>query len=243
VRDEQLEGVVCGGVHHVVAREPVTMAAVARDVVSTLRLLSAGQTPAFQGREARGLCRALLDLVGDATVVPSLADRGARLAALETALTTGQGPGLAFVDDVGGAARIGRAFGVVPGDDVVIGFSVGGGRVRRQPGTFQGPGDAAGLALLRRDAEGLLAPLTFGQTYACFDAALADLGGAAGLQLATAPGPAPSTSLPGRRQRCGCRGRPGFARSSFRGAQRPVTRPSSMSPPGWRSCPSPPSTR
>lgn len=169
-RNEALDEVVLDGQSFMVARAPRERTALGRDLLAVLDTWTLGERGMIAdvglSRAASRLCAAARALLDDASFQPGVSESLARRQALAAEVAAGAGPS---VDALGGMDRIERALGFVRDDDLVVAFRDGGSRVRRTPGTFQGPGAAHQVALFRLEGEQIL-PLSVAEVQARFDA-------------------------------------------------------------------------
>ncbi len=175
-RDGVIDEVLFEGSRYSVARSPLDRSSLARDVlaaVDLVRLAAGGRIhDVALSREAFGVCSALCRALDDPTIVPDLVGQEARRAALAEAIRSGGSPFAGVVAGLGGIGAIEAAFGLVQGDDVVVAFRESG-RVRRSPGSFQGPGAAHLLALFRTRNDGVV-PMTIAEVQTRFDSMLGE---------------------------------------------------------------------
>jgi hypothetical protein len=171
-RNGVIEDILVDGTRFAVARAPGDRSGLASDVLAAIDLVGLANGGRVEdvalSRTAWTMASALRAALDDATIEPALTDRQARRTALADAVRSGRG---AFVDVLagfGGLNALEGAFGLVAHDDVVVAFRESG-RVRRTPGSFQGPGAAHLAALFRVDGDGVV-PLTIAEVRHRFDA-------------------------------------------------------------------------
>lgn len=169
-RGGSLEEVVLDGQSFSVARAPRERTALGRDLLAVLDTWTLGErgmiTELGLSRAAARLCAAARALLDDASFQPAVSEPRARREALATEVAAGAGP---WVEALGGMDHLERVLGFVRDDDLVVAFRDGGARVRRTPGSFQGPGAAHQLALFRIQGDEVL-PLDVTELQARFDA-------------------------------------------------------------------------
>jgi len=185
-RNGVLEDILVDGTRFAVARAPVDRPGLASDVLAAIDLVGLANGGRVEdvalSRTAWTMASALRAALDDATTEPALTDRQTRRTALADAIHSGRG---AFVDvlaGLGGLKGLEGAFGLVANDDVIVAFRESG-RVRRTPGSFQGPGAAHLAALFRVDGDGVV-PLTIAEVRQRFDA------------LVGSPTPTPTPATP-----------------------------------------------
>lgn len=169
-RNGVLEEVVQDGQSFAVARAPLARAALGNDLLAALDAWTLGERgmvgDVALARAAAQLCADVRALLDNLAFEPALTDPRARRLALAAEVARGAGP---WIDALGGSARVDRALGLLGGDDLVVAFRDGGGRVRRMPASFQGPGAAHQVALFRLHDDEVV-PLTIAEVQARFDA-------------------------------------------------------------------------